>query len=415
MTIVIVGNGPAAVAAAEAIREFDEVSPLTLVSKENCGFYSPCPLAEYVERSVAREDLFLRDDDFYSRHGITTLLGHTAVAVDPATQLVKTVHDGQPVDIHYERLLIASGARAVLPPVPGLADTPGVFTLKTLDDADAIIQQLGTVHHAVVIGSGFIGLEAAQALHRRGVTVTVLEAMGQVLPQMLDAEFASRVQSRLASFGIDVWLNSPAQAVLGGASGVTSVMAGDREIDCQLVVCAAGVRADVAWLQGSGIATDRGVIVDDRMQTNLPGVYAAGDIIETSDWTGKADVIPTWPNAVASGRTAGLNIVGRTQHFGGLVGVNVVRIFNQAVSSFGVREGDQTLSEQGPSGVRKLVLAQGRIVGGQFIGDITGAGIYLELMKKRVDVSIQTNVLLSPHFTLARLLPAPPRIRINAA
>jgi NADPH-dependent 2,4-dienoyl-CoA reductase/sulfur reductase-like enzyme len=415
MTIVIVGNGPAAVAAAEAIREFDVVSPLTLISKECSSFYSPCPLAEYVEQSVAREDLFLRDDDFYSRHGITTLLGHTAFAIDPTSQLVKAVHNGQPVDVHYERLLIASGARAVLPPVPGLADTPGVFNLKTLDDADAIIQRLHSVRHAVVIGSGFIGLEAAQALHRRGVAVTVLEAMDRVLPQMLDAEFASRVQSRLASFGIDVWLNSPAQAVLGGASGVTSVIAGDREIDCQLVVCAAGVRADVTWLQGSGIATNRGVIVDDRMRTNLAGVYAAGDVIETSNWTGKTDIIPTWPNAVASGHTAGLNMVDQTQHFSGLVGVNVVRIFDQAVSSFGVRDGDQTLSEQNSSGVRKLFLAQGRIIGGQFIGDVTGTGIYLELMKKRVDVSAQTNVLLSPRFTLARLLPTPPRVRVIAA
>ncbi len=415
MAIVIVGNGPAAIAAAEAIREFDAVRPLTLISKESSPFYSPCPLAEYIDQSVAREDLFLRDDDFYSRHDITTLLGHTALAIEPASQLVKTVHDGQPVDIHYERLLIASGARAVVPPVPGLANTPGVFTLKTLDDADAIIQRLGSVRHAVVIGSGFIGLEAAQALHRRGVAVTVLEAMNRVLPQMLDAEFASRVQTRLEAFGIDVRLNSSAQAVLGGASGVTSVIAGDREIVCQLVVCAAGVRADIAWLQNSGIATDRGVIVDDRMQTNLVEVYAAGDIIETSDWTGKTDVIPTWPNAVASGRTAGLNMVGQTQHFDGLVGVNVVRIFDQAVSSFGVRDGDQTLIEQTSSGVRKLFLAQGRIVGGQFIGDITGTGIYLELMKKRVDVSVQMDVLLSPRFTLARLLHAPPRVRVVAA
>lgn len=415
MKIVIVGNGPAAVAAAEAIREFDVSSSLTLISRESSPFYSPCPLAEYVEQSVAREDLFLRDDDFYSRHAITTLLGHTAVSVDPASQIVKALHNGHPVDVQYDRLLIASGAKAVLPPVPGLADMPGVFTLKTLDDADGIIGRLAGVRHAVVIGSGFIGLEAAQALNRRGVAVTVIETMGQVLPLMLDAEFASRVQNRLASFGVDALVNSPVQAVLGGASGVTSVMAGDQEIECQLVVCATGVRADVAWLQSSGVATARGVIVNDRMETNFPDIYAAGDIIETSDWTGKSDVVPTWPNAVSSGRIAGLNIVGQERHFQGLLGVNIVRIFDQPVSSFGVREGERILSAQTRDGFRRLVLDQGRIVGGQFIGDINGAGIYLELMRKRVDVSALEDVLLSPRFTLARLLPSPPRARIVAA
>ena len=415
MTIVVLGNGPAAIAAIEAIRERDVTSPITLVSKERCAFYSPCSLAEYVEQSIARDDLFLRDGDFYLRHGVTTLLGHTAVAIDPVAQLITTESDGQPMDVRYERLLIASGARAVLPPVPGLVGTPGVLTFKTLDDADAINQHLGNVRHAVVIGSGFIGLEAAQALHRRGVTVTVLEAMDRVLPQMLDADLADHVHRRLASFGVQVLLNSPVRAVLGGSSGVTSVVVDDREIECQLVVCAAGVRADVAWLESSGVATARGVIVNDRMETNLVGVYAAGDIVETGDWAGNVDVIPTWPNAVASGRTAGLNIAGQVQHFGGLTAVNVVRIFGEAVSSFGVHHGDQVVSEHGPNGVRQLTLAQGRIVGGRFIGDITGAGIYLALMKKQVDVRAQVKVLLSPRFTLGRLLPAPPGVRIAAA
>ncbi|MHB8191248.1 MAG: NAD(P)/FAD-dependent oxidoreductase [Ferrimicrobium sp.] len=415
MKIVIVGNGPAAVAAAEAIRDFDEESSIILVSKESSPFYSPCPLAEYVEHSVAREDLFLRDEDFYSRHAITTLLGHRALSVDSASQVVKVVHDGRPVEVQYDRLLIASGAKAVLPPVSGLADTPGVFTLKTLEDADGIIAHLGGVRSAVVIGSGFIGLEAAQALKRCGVAVTVIEAMGQVLPLMLDAELASRVQSRLASFGVDVLVNSPVQAVLGGASGVTSVMAGDQEIECQLVVCAAGVRADVAWLQSSGVVTARGVVVNDRMETSLPGVYAAGDIIETSDWAGRSDVVPTWPNAVASGRIAGLNIVGQERHFQGLLGVNVVRIFDQAVSSFGAREGERVLSAQTQDGVRRLILEHGRVVGGQFIGDINGTGIYLELMRKRVDVSALEDVLLSPRLALGRLMPSPARARIVAA
>ena len=415
MEIVIIGNGPAAVAAAEAIREFDTKSSITLVSKESSPLYSPCPLAEYVEQSVSREDLFLRDDNFYFQNGITTLRSHLAVSLDPDSRTVKVVHQGLAFDIHYDRLLIASGAKAVLPPVPGLANVPGVFTLKTLADADAIIERLGKVRQAVVIGSGFIGLESAQALVRRGVGVTLIEAQSQVLPLMLDREFAARVEARLTAFGISVLVNSPVKEVLGGGNGVTSVRTADREVECQLVVSAAGVRPDVAWLGSSGLQIGRGVEVGDRMDTNLPDIYAAGDIIETSKWNGESDVIPTWPNAVTTGRIAGLNIVGQERRFQGLLGVNVVRIFDQAISSFGIREGERILTEQNQDYIRRLVIDKGRIVGGQFIGDISGSGIYLELMRKQVDITAVEGILLRPRFSLARLLAAPPRPRVSAA
>ncbi|WP_298387040.1 FAD-dependent oxidoreductase [Ferrimicrobium sp.] len=415
MHVVVVGNGPAAIGAIEALRETDPLSPITLISRESYPFYSPCPLAEYVEESVARRDLFLKAGDFYLRHKITTLMEHSAVSLDAASRVLRAKGGGCVVDIPYDRLLIASGARPVMPPVHGLGDTPGVFPLKTLDDADGIITRLGMTQSAVVIGSGFIGLEAAQALSRRGVAVTVVEALDQVLPMMLDAEFAAHVRDRLLRFGVDVLLSSPVRAVLGGARGVRSVLAGEREIDCQLVITAAGVRPDVAWLGDSGLAMGRGIIVNDRMETNLPDVYAAGDIIETSNWMGASDVVPTWPNAVATGRTAGHNIAGHERHFQGLVAVNVVRIFGQAVSSFGARFGERTLSVQTPETFRRLFLDKGRIVGGQFIGNVDGSGIYLELMRKGIDVSAVEDVLLSPRFTPARLLPAPPVPRVAVA
>lgn len=407
MHIVIVGNGPAAIAAAEIIRERDQGCELTLISKEALPFYSPCALAEYVEQRVPREHLFLREQRFYARHHIEMVLGRAATAVDGVRKRVTIGTGAEAQHLEFDRLLIASGARAILPPIPGLEGTPGVFTLKTLADADGIVAHLPRARRAVVIGSGFIGLEAAQALARRGLSVTVVEAMGHVLPQMLDAELASRVERRLTAHGVDVRLSSPAESITGGPGGVTAIRAGGVELSCELVVCAAGVRPDIGWLSGSGIATATGILVDEHMETSVPGIFAAGDVVETNDTSGHRRIVANWPNAVNGGRIAGLNMAGVERRFRGLEAVNVLRVFDVPVAAFGAREGERTLLVETAEGVRKLTLSGDRIVGGQIVGDVDGAGVYLGLMNKGVDVRAVEAGLLSQHFGLGCLLPAP--------
>jgi NADPH-dependent 2,4-dienoyl-CoA reductase/sulfur reductase-like enzyme len=409
MNIVIVGNGPAAVAAAEAARLLDGQCRITLISKESVPFYSPCPLAEYVEDSVPREHLFLRDEQFYRDQGFNTLFGRAVTAIDTTARQVLIGSGADTSAISYDRLLIASGAQAVMPPIPGLATTPGVFALKTLDDADRVVARLTQARRAVVIGSGFIGLEAAQALQRRGLAVTVVEAQGQVLPQMLDAEMAALVEQRLCEHGIDVRLNSPAQAVLGGAAGVTAVLAGGQEIPCDLVICAAGVRPDLSLLSGSGIAAATGILVNEYMETSAPDVYAAGDVVEGLDHQGQRRVLPIWPNAVNGGRIAGANMVAaRSRRFRGHEAVNVVRIFDLPVASFGNNQSERSLRYAHNGIVKKLNLSAGKVVGAQFFGDVNATGIYLELMNKGTDVDHLAKDLLGPGFGYASLLPRPP-------
>lgn len=409
MKIVIIGNGPAAVSAAETARGLDRDCEIIMISKEAVPFYSPCPLAEYVEASVPREHLFLRDERFYRDQGITTLFGRPASTIDAQARRVTVGSGADAIHMAYDRLLIAAGARAVMPPIPGLADTPGVFALKTLADADGIVARLPVARRAVIIGSGFIGLEAAQALARRGLAVTVVEALGQVMPQMLDAEMAALVEARLRDHGMDVLVNSPAQAVLGGQAGIAAVRAGGREIPCDLVVCAAGVRPDLSLLAGSGIATATGILVNEFMETSQPDIYAAGDIVEGLDRQGKRRVLPIWPNAVNGGRIAGCNMVtARTRSYRGLDGINVVRIFDLPVASFGNQAGERSLRYARNDIVKKLSLAGGKVVGAQFFGDVNATGLYHELMNKGVDVSSFESELLSPGFGYGRLVPRPP-------
>ncbi|MEW8424227.1 MAG: FAD-dependent oxidoreductase [Candidatus Thiodiazotropha sp.] len=414
MKIVIVGNGPAAVTAAETLRTLDQTCEITIINKEEGPCYSPCPLAEYVEGSVSRDSLFIRDHGFYERLNINTLFGRAATGVDTVERKVY-IDNGSWVS--YDRLLLAHGAKAFLPPIPGLeAGRDGLFALKTLADADGILAKAkGGASHAVVIGSGFIGLEAAQGLVRLGLSVTVLETRNQVLPNMLDADMAATVQQILEDGGIDIRLSANTQEIIG-TQAVSGVRVDGEILPCDLVVCATGVRADISIVKGTDIATNRGIIVDETMQTSIPGVFAAGDIIEADDLDGNRTVTPTWPNAVNSGRIAACNMLGVKKRYAGLELFNVLRVFDVPTGSFGALKGDEIV-EYHRKGVRKkLAITDGRIAGLQVIGDIDNMGLYMEMMKKGYDLSLHGEEILEPGFGYANtFMPIISKSVFNAA
>lgn len=403
MRNVIIGNGPAAVSAAEALRAADRACEIVMISQEAVPFYSPCPLAEYVEGSVPRDHLFLRDWQFYRDHDIQTLFGTPVTAIDTAARTVE-LGSGPASQVPYDKLLIATGARAFMPPIAGLADTPGVFALKTLADADGVLERLGKARRAVVIGSGFIGLEAVQALVRKGLHVTLLEGRGQVLPAMLDAEMAGRIERRLTEHGVAVRTGCSAEAVLGGEDGVRAVQADGEEIPCELVICAAGVRAETGFLAGSGVAVGRGIQVDDRMRTNVEHVYSAGDCIEIPSAPEKFQVLPIWPNAVTTGQVAAAGMLGQDRRHPGLEAVNVVRIFDVPVSSFGVQKAEQEVRWERDGAVRKVLIHAGRVVGAMMMGNVNGSGVLLDLMKKGVEVGRFQSMLALPTFSYVHSL-----------
>ncbi|MCP4091252.1 MAG: NAD(P)/FAD-dependent oxidoreductase [Gammaproteobacteria bacterium] len=395
MKMVILGNGPAAVAAVEAIRDKDKSCEIIMIAKEDGPCYSPCPLAEYVEGSVSRENLLIRDEDFYERLNLSTMFGREVRRIDTAASEVVLV-DGERVA--YDRVLIAIGSRAFFPPIPGLNSTDGVFALKTLADAEGILERIGKVKKAMVIGSGFIGLEAAQGLAHHGVTVTVVEVQKQVLPQMLDADLASEVQKLLEAHNIKVMLNAGVEEILG-EQGISRVRVDGEFLDCDLLICAAGVRPDLSIVEGADIHTNRGIIVNDKMATSHPNVFAAGDIIETNDINGQQTLLPTWPNAVNTGRIAGYNMQGQSsRRFIGLDAINLLRVFDVPMGSFGVAKGDRILEWSGASVWKRLFIKDNRIAGMQVLGDVSNLGLYLEMMKKKLDISGYGDALLSPKF-----------------
>ena len=411
--LVIVGNGPAAVAAIERFRSLDSRSRVTLVSKEEVPFYSPCPLAEYVEGSVARERLFLRPASFYDDHGVEFLAGATAVGLDRGALVISRA--GAVHSIAWHKLLVATGAVAARPPIEGLEGTAGVFALKTLSDAEGIIALSQRARRAVVIGSGFIGLEAAQALRRLGLDVTLIEALDQVLPQMLDVDLAEIVRSRLEANGVKVLCSALVRAIESEHGAVRAVRLDTGVIAADLVVIATGVRPDLRWLAGSGIATDQGILVDASMATSVPGVWAAGDVAQAPAWDGRHRLIPTWPNAVSMGSIAGVSMAGGDTRHGGTDIVNVVRVFGMAVASFGERGNGESHDFAGAGARRRVLIRDGRISNGQFIGDISGSGALLEMMRKGVDVSRLGDKIARPGVGPAWSMPRPPKPGRHAA
>lgn len=408
MEHVIIGNGPAALAAAERIRKRDSMASIRMLSCETERAYSPCPLAEYVEGSISREHLFLRDDTFYKVNEIEIDYGVRARKILSEENSLELDDNRK---ISYDRLLIAAGAIATIPPIEGIQSvTDGIFSLKTLKDADGILEKSRHAEKAVVLGSGFIGMEAAQALQRRGLHVTLIEAERQILPGMLNETGSELIRRKFEENGIDIITSDRATEIHSNKGVLTSIETkSGKTVLCDILICATGVKPDLSILEGSSIATQRGILIDSMMETSIPGIFAAGDISEGLDNSGNRTYIPNWFNAVRGGEVAGHNMSGGKRQLPGLLQTNVLRVFHQPVFSFGaiVAENDDTVLEriyEKDFRYRRLLLRKGKIAGFQSVGSFRATGVLMELMNKKRDVTALADSLLDDSFGYGKLL-----------
>jgi nitrite reductase (NADH) large subunit len=391
MRVVIIGNSAASLAAAESFRRFDRTSELILVSAEPGPAYSRVLLPYYLRGSLDREKLFLHDAAFYERLGAQALFGRTVTRVDDRRRTL-ILEGGE--ELPWDRLLVASGARPVLPRVAGLAGGGGIHTLWTLQDADRLLPELLPGRRAVFLGSGFVALQAAWAACSRGLRVTVLEALPRILPKVLDEEGSALLEQRMRAHGADVRCavgierlerrqpaDGPAAATLAGGAAPLRVVLSceDPNVDADLVVVAAGVRPDLAFLEGTSVAVapgGAGILVDDRLRTSVPGIYAAGDAALGPDVFGEAHAAHAlWPTAVEQGRVAGANLAGHEQAYAGSLNMNVAELFGLTVASMGrfQESGDpaeEALVRHDPRAGRyvKLLFREGIPLGGVVLG-----------------------------------------------
>ncbi len=310
MRFVIIGTGGAGVSAVESIRRYDDSSEIIMISREDTPPYSACVLVDYLENEKERDRVFWKGKDFYERMDVTPILGKPVSRIDTEKKTVKVGSE----TIGYDKLLIAAGGKVALPPIGGL-DKEGVFTFKTLEDADRMHEWLKhhDVEKAVVIGGGFIGLDAAIGLKAHGVKVTIVELLDRLLPAMFDREMGTIVKEIVERNGVEALVNSRVTEVVGDGV-VSQVRLGDgRVLDADMVVVATGVRPNKDVIRDSGIKFKErgGIIVNEFMETSARDVYAAGDIAEAIDIvTGEERPILLWSNALIQGSIAGYNMVG---------------------------------------------------------------------------------------------------------
>lgn len=412
---LIIGNSAAGITAAEILRRLDGRAGITVVSDEAEPAYSRCLLPDFLAGRKTGADLRIRPADFYAGNRIDRVSGRV-LRVDPRSRQVLLENGGC---LDYDRLLIATGARSAFPPVPGLSG-PNVTGLRTMADARKIVQLAGNVRRVLVVGAGFVGLETAYALYNRGLEVTVVEKMPQILPGQFDATAAGILQRDMHAEGMRIILGAGIKEVLTpsgflnffnkSAQGVL-LDNGDR-LKADLIVVAAGIRPNVELVQDTGISTGRGITVDQFMRTSVPGVYAAGDVAETEDVvTGRVGLTPIWPNAVSQGKTAAWNMAGQPRPCSGSLGMQNAVEFREIPSiAMGITQGGDpglevmTAGQPGQNVYRKLVLRDNVIVGMILVGDISGAGVIGALIRKHADVRKFKDDILRGRFNYGYML-----------
>ena len=332
MKVLVIGGVAAGTKTAAKFKREDRSAEVTLITKDREISYAGCGLPYYVGGLIEeREELVVNTPaKFAALTGVTVYTGREAVALDTQKKEVqaKNLESGVTEVYAYDKLVIATGASAAVPPVAGI-DKRGVFKMRTPDDAAdmrSYIEENG-VKKAVVIGAGFIGLEVAENLKAQGVSVTVIDFATQVMPGILDLEMANYVKKHLMKVGIRVITGTKAEEVLGEET-VTGVKTSAGMLPCSLLVTAAGIRPNTDFLTDSGIEMFKGTIkVDKQMKTNLSDIYAAGDCaMVTNRITGEAKWAPMGSSANLEGRTLAQVIAGKDKTFPGVLGTAVCKL-----------------------------------------------------------------------------------------
>jgi nitrite reductase (NADH) large subunit len=378
MHLVIVGNGAAGLSALSRFRAFDKNSTLTLISAEPGTAYSRVLLPYYLRRKIPYRNLFIRRPEDYEALGVRTEFGAMMNRVDTESRTV-TLAAGGSVD--YDKLLIATGSRPFLPPIQGLTGE-NVLHLWTLHDTEQLDRLFQPDRRALVLGSGFIALQAAWAARERGLKVSVYELLPRIMPTVLDDRSAAMLRRKIEEHGIEVRTGIQTERVDRSSSGVLTVHAKNHPaLEVDLIIVGAGVRPNVEFLAGSPVRTDRGILIDETMQTNVPGVYAAGDVARGPTAFGEThQTHALWPTAVEHGRIAAENLAGGHSLYRGSLNMNVTEMFGITVASMG-RFIEQTgcvshlIENSDPARYLKIVLQGDVPVGAVALGGAEDAAI----------------------------------------
>jgi NADPH-dependent 2,4-dienoyl-CoA reductase/sulfur reductase-like enzyme len=389
MRHVIIGNGPAGVVAAEALRAADPASSIVLIGDEPHPPYSRMALPYLMMGRIEEPGTYLRKTPGHFDRLRIELRTDRVEQVDPRAGTLRLRQAGP---IPYDRLLIATGSRPITPPIPGV-DLPGVHTCWTMEDARKIMERAASGARVLQIGAGFIGCIILEALAARGVRLTVVEMGDRMVPRMMTPVAGDMIRKWCESKGVRVHVGSRVVAIRaakGKAGPLLATLDSKDEIGADLVIVAAGVRPNMEFLEGSGIACEAGILVDESMQTSVSGVYASGDVSQAPDLsTGTKTVNAIQPNAVEQGRIAALNMAGKPAQSHGGLALNVLDTLGLISSSFGKWWGEPSgesveLVDHDHFRYLSLQFQEDKLIGATSIGLTEDIGVLRGLIEGRV-------------------------------
>ncbi|MCX7749309.1 MAG: FAD-dependent oxidoreductase [Clostridia bacterium] len=418
MKYLIIGNGAAGIAAAAKIRKLDKTGEITILSSESYPVYSKCLLPDFLSGEISEDRMFIREKDFYTKKNITVYYNHKVIDIDFRLKHVITDCSDNFSEtgsiFTYDKLLIASGSTQILPPIKGL-EYGNAYFLSTLDDAKRIIEDSKDARKILIIGAGFVGLEAALNLYKKGKEVTVIEKAPRILPGQLDEKASKMIENTLTEEGIRLALNSAVSEVTSSIySNIVKLFTGNhtksvvlddgRRFKADMIIVAAGSKPNLDFIDKDLLKINKGILVDRTMQSSVKDVYAAGDVVESIDAvTGVNSLSPIWPNAVIQGEVAGSNMAGIKRDFDHLISMQNASEFREIpMIAMGItapdgQEYEEYLDHRPTDMVyRKLVIKDDVVVGMIFLGDIKNAGVIGALMKQKINVGkIKRNMLNS--------------------
>ncbi len=373
---VIVGNGHAAVGCIEGIRSLDKAGEITVVSKEPHPVYSRPLISYYLQGKTDLERMKYRGDSFYDDNGCRVRYGVSAEAIDPKSKTV-SLDNGE--TLAYDALCVAAGSSPFVPPFEGLKTVEKKFSFMTLDDALALEKALTKEARVLIVGAGLIGLKCAEGIRGRVGAITVCDLADRVLSSILDADCAAVVQKHLEDNGVRFLLSDTAVRF----EPTTAYMKSGETVGFDILVLAVGVRANTSLVKNAGGTVNRGAIVDECMQTDLPAVWAAGDCAEGFDAAlGANRVLAILPNAYMQGYTAGVNMAGGSAVFDNAMPMNSIGFFGLHMMTAGCYDG--VMSEERADGeLKRFFFKDGLLNGFILLGATDRAGIYTALIRDK--------------------------------
>ncbi len=410
---VIVGASAAGLGAVEAIRNVDKTGTITVITDEACSHYSRPMISDLVSGKADLKKIDCRTEEFWKQNNVEALIGKKATALNLSQKTVQ-LESGERVP--YEKLLLATGGKPFVPKTEG-SDKDGVFTFTTIADAQRIATKIDAINAkaAVVVGGGLIGISVTEALVKRGLKVTMVELQDKILSLLLDAKGSDIMEAVIKKAGVDIITGQSVQKILGkpgndGAVGGVLLTKGGQ-VACDMVIMAIGVVPRTDLVLGSTVKTNRGIVVDNLMQTTAPDVYASGDVAEAYDFIiDQNRALPLWPLAVQEGQVAGYNMAGKKATYAGGTNMSSLKYFGVPIVSIGLANPKEdpsleVLVEQDPERnvYKKLVLRNNVIVGLTLVNCIELAGVYYYLIKNAINVKKFKRQLLADDFCLATL------------